>query len=52
MTREDVAIKVESVNEKHPQLDFDSRVYMELAGQVGIPFMHCFGIEGSHNAKA
>ncbi|KAG8729437.1 serine/threonine protein kinase [Ceratobasidium sp. 414] len=36
---EEVAIKLESVNTKHPRLEYESKVYKTLAGGVG-PFSH------------
>ncbi|KAJ3330533.1 serine/threonine protein kinase [Blyttiomyces sp. JEL0837] len=46
---EEVAIKLESVRAKHPQLEYEARVYKSLAGGVGIPFVRYFGIEGGYN---
>lgn len=34
---EEVAIKLESVKAKHPQLEYEAKVYKVLAGGVGIP---------------
>ena len=53
---EEVAIKVESIKAKHPQLEYEARVYKSLAGggkftflsQVGIPFVRWFGQEGEY----
>ncbi|KAF8910057.1 kinase-like domain-containing protein [Gymnopilus junonius] len=36
---EEVAIKLESVKAKHPQLEYESKVYKTLAGGVGVPFI-------------
>lgn len=36
---EEVAIKLESVKAKHPQLEYESKVYKTLAGGVGVPFV-------------
>ena len=36
---EEVAIKFESVKAKHPQLEYESKVYKTLAGGVGVPFV-------------
>ncbi|AQZ11210.1 HRR25 (YPL204W) [Zygosaccharomyces parabailii] len=47
---EEVAIKLESVRSRHPQLDYESRVYKYLSGGVGIPFIRWFGREGEYNA--
>ncbi|KND01651.1 CK1/CK1/CK1-D protein kinase [Spizellomyces punctatus DAOM BR117] len=46
---EEVAIKLESVKAKHPQLEYESKVYKSLAGGVGIPFVRWFGIECDYN---
>ncbi|KAK9463336.1 kinase-like domain-containing protein [Lipomyces oligophaga] len=47
---EDVAIKLESVRAKHPQLEYESRVYKILAGGIGIPFVRWYGTECEYNA--
>ncbi|OAX78458.1 CK1/CK1/CK1-D protein kinase, partial [Emergomyces africanus] len=47
---EDIAIKLESVKAKHPQLEYEARVYKTLAGGVGIPFISWFGTESDYNA--
>ena len=36
---EEVAIKLESVKAKHPQLEYESKVYKTLASGVGVPFV-------------
>ncbi|KAJ3343719.1 serine/threonine protein kinase [Gonapodya sp. JEL0774] len=46
---EEVAIKLESVKAKHPQLEYEAKVYKSLAGGVGIPFVRWFGVEGDFN---
>lgn len=47
---EEVAIKLESVRARHPQLDYESRVYKALSGGVGIPFVRYYGTEGRYHA--
>ncbi|GAA5927726.1 casein kinase 1 family protein [Sporobolomyces koalae] len=47
---EEVAIKLESVKAKHPQLEYEAKVYKTLAGGVGVPFVRWFGIECDYNA--
>ncbi|OLL24435.1 Casein kinase I hhp1 [Neolecta irregularis DAH-3] len=47
---EEIAIKLESVKAKHPQLEYEARVYRALAGGVGIPFVRWFGTECDYNA--
>ncbi|ORZ36724.1 casein kinase [Catenaria anguillulae PL171] len=50
MNGEEVAVKLESVKAKHPQLEYEARVYRALAGGVGIPFVRWFGTEQEFNA--
>ncbi|BFZ64667.1 serine/threonine protein kinase [Saitoella coloradoensis] len=47
---EEIAIKLESVKAKHPQLEYEARVYKALQGGVGIPFVRWFGVECDYNA--
>lgn len=47
---EEVAIKLESVKAKHPQLEYEAKVYKTLAGGVGVPFVRWFGQECDYNA--
>lgn len=47
---EEIAIKLESSKVKHPQLEYEARVYKALAGGVGIPFVRWFGTECDYNA--
>jgi len=44
-TGEEVAIKLESVRSKHPQLLYESKIYRVMAGVVGIPSVRWFGTE-------
>ncbi|XP_010935955.1 casein kinase 1 [Elaeis guineensis] len=46
---EEVAIKLESVKTKHPQLHYESKLYMLLQGGTGIPHLKWFGVEGEYN---
>jgi serine/threonine protein kinase len=46
---EEVAIKLESVKSKHPQLFYESKIYKILAGGVGIPYVRWYGVEGEYN---
>eukprot|EP01084_Bolivina_argentea_P018238 33967_1 len=46
---EEVAIKLESVKTRHPQLAYEYKVYRILAGGVGIPNVRWFGREGDFN---
>ncbi|KAJ8650671.1 hypothetical protein MRB53_003694 [Persea americana] len=43
---EEVAIKLESVKTKHPQLHYESKLYMLLQGGTGVPHLKWFGVEG------
>ncbi|KAK9897075.1 kinase-like protein [Cystobasidium minutum MCA 4210] len=47
---EEVAIKLESIKAKHPQLEYEAKVYKTLAGGVGVPFVRWYGIECDYNA--
>ncbi|TFK59851.1 kinase-like protein [Pluteus cervinus] len=42
---EEVAIKLEPVEAKHPQLKYESSVYRILAGGFGVPLVRWFGTE-------
>ncbi|EES05449.1 hypothetical protein BDA96_04G233000 [Sorghum bicolor] len=46
---EEVAIKLESVKSRHPQLIYESKIYMFLHGGTGIPNLKYFGVEGDYN---
>ncbi|XP_075507156.1 casein kinase 1-like protein 10 [Primulina tabacum] len=46
---EEVAIKLESVKTKHPQLHYESKIYMLLQGGTGIPNLKWFGVEAEYN---
>mmetsp|Transcript_10283 Transcript_10283/g.15095 ORF Transcript_10283/g.15095 Transcript_10283/m.15095 type:complete len:422 (+) Transcript_10283:85-1350(+) len=48
-TGEEVAIKLESVKTKHPQLLYESKIYRILHGGLGIPNVRWYGIEGDYN---
>ncbi|KAI3506871.1 hypothetical protein L1887_21468 [Cichorium endivia] len=48
-TGEEVAIKLEPVKTKHPQLHYESKIYTLLQGGTGIPSLKWFGIEGEYN---
>jgi casein kinase I family protein HRR25 len=47
---EEVAIKLESVKAKHPQLEYESKVYKTLASGVGVPFVRGFECQCDCNA--
>ncbi|KAL1539655.1 Casein kinase 1-like protein 11, variant 2 [Salvia divinorum] len=46
---EEVAVKLEPVKTKHPQLHYESKIYMLLQGGTGIPNLKWFGVEGEYN---
>ncbi|XAR67145.1 Non-specific serine/threonine protein kinase [Bertholletia excelsa] len=48
-TNEEVAIKLENVKTKHPQLVYESKLYRILQGGTGIPNVRWFGVEGEYN---
>ncbi|XP_039683963.1 casein kinase 1-like protein 6 isoform X2 [Medicago truncatula] len=48
-TGEEVAVKLESVKTRHPQLHYESKLYMLLQGGTGIPHLKWFGVEGEYN---
>ncbi|KAI7743572.1 hypothetical protein M8C21_000771 [Ambrosia artemisiifolia] len=47
---EEVAVKLESSKTKHPQLHYESKLYMLLQGGTGVPHLKWFGVEGEYNA--
>ncbi|KAL8458596.1 hypothetical protein ACS0TY_035368 [Phlomoides rotata] len=48
-TNEEVAIKLENIKTKHPQLLYESKLYKLLQGGNGIPNVKWFGVEGDYN---
>ncbi|CAL9023483.1 unnamed protein product [Prunus brigantina] len=48
-TGEEVAVKLEPGKTKHPQLHYESKLYMLLQGGTGIPHLKWFGVEGDYN---
>jgi serine/threonine protein kinase len=48
-SNEEVAIKLESVRTKHPQLHIESKIYRMMQGGVGIPLIKWCGAEGDYN---
>ncbi|XP_010033765.2 casein kinase 1-like protein 2 [Eucalyptus grandis] len=48
-TNEEVAIKLEPVKTKHPQLLYEAKLYKILQGGTGIPNVRWFGAEGDYN---
>ncbi|KAM3178524.1 Casein kinase I isoform alpha [Hymenolepis weldensis] len=45
-TGEEVAVKLEKVSARHPQLYFESKVYKILASTPGLPHIQYFGLDG------
>ncbi|CAN6844865.1 unnamed protein product [Brassica oleracea] len=48
-TNEEVAIKLENVKTKHPQLLYESKLYKVLQGGTGVPNIKWYGVEGEYN---
>lgn len=48
-TNEEVAIKLESVKTKHPQLIYEAKLYKILQGGTGVPSVKWYGVEGDYN---
>lgn len=47
-TGEEVGIKLESVRRRNPHLLYECKLYKLLAGGVGIPNIHWYGVEGEY----
>jgi casein kinase 1 len=48
-TSEEVAIKLENVGIRTPQLIYECKLYKILEGGVGVPKVHWYGVEGDYN---
>ncbi|CAG9323835.1 unnamed protein product [Blepharisma stoltei] len=48
-TNENVAIKLESLSTKHPQLIYESKVIKMIQGIPGIPMVYWSGVEATYN---
>lgn len=48
-TNEEIAIKMESIKSKHPQLLYESKIYKIFSGAVGVPNVCWYGVEGDCN---
>ncbi|CAG9463119.1 unnamed protein product [Pedinophyceae sp. YPF-701] len=48
-TGEEVAIKLESIKTRHPQLLYESKLYKILQGGPGVPNIRWYGVEGDYN---
>ncbi|CAL8091170.1 unnamed protein product [Orchesella dallaii] len=49
ITEEEVAVKVEPSNARHPQLVYESRLYKLFQGGIGVPRIKWHGAEGNYN---
>lgn len=47
---EEVAIKLEKATTRHPQLEYEYRVYKAIAGGIGIPRVRYFSTENNYNS--
>ncbi|CCH58005.1 hypothetical protein TBLA_0A02040 [Henningerozyma blattae CBS 6284] len=43
-TNESVAVKLEPIRAKNPQLEYESKIYQDLQGTIGIPTLKWFGM--------
>lgn len=48
-TNEEVAIKLEPINTRHPQLMYESKIIKLLQGGPGLPSVFWYGAEGNYN---
>jgi casein kinase 1 len=48
-TNKEYAVKLESTKSKLPQLLYEIKLYKVLAGGVGIPNIHWYGIDDNYN---
>ncbi|CAD6185063.1 unnamed protein product [Caenorhabditis auriculariae] len=48
-TNEEVAVKLECVKSRHPQLHIESKLYRVMQGGIGIPEIRWCGLEGEYN---
>ncbi|KAI6221327.1 Casein kinase I [Aphelenchoides fujianensis] len=46
---EEVAVKLESIKARHPQLLYESKVYKILSGGVGVPHIRFYGVERDYH---
>lgn len=46
---EEVAVKLEGIRSRYPQLLYESKLYKILAGGIGIPHIQWYGVEGDYN---
>ncbi|KAL4506522.1 hypothetical protein ABPG72_000093 [Tetrahymena utriculariae] len=48
-TNTEVAVKMEEIKSRHPQLLYEGKIMQNLQGGIGIPNMHWCGQEGDYN---
>ncbi|KAI4330695.1 hypothetical protein MLD38_028955 [Melastoma candidum] len=48
-SNEEVVVKLEPVKTKHPQLQYEAKLYKVLQGGTGFPSIKWFGVEGDYN---
>lgn len=48
-TDREIAIKLEKINSRHPQLIYESKLIKILSGSIGIPQVFWHGTEGNYN---
>ena len=48
-TGDNVAVKLETVKTKYPQLYYEAKLYKYLKGTVGVPNVYYYGTEGDYN---
>ena len=49
ITKEEVAIKLESIQTRPPQLHLESKIYSILSSATGFPSLKWYGVEGDYN---
>eukprot|EP00826_Nyctotherus_ovalis_P010852 TRINITY_DN12835_c0_g1_i2.p1 TRINITY_DN12835_c0_g1~~TRINITY_DN12835_c0_g1_i2.p1 ORF type:complete len:377 (-),score=65.36 TRINITY_DN12835_c0_g1_i2:41-1171(-) len=47
-----VAVKLEPTNSRHPQLEYEAKVYSVMEGAVGVPRVYWHGLAGDYYAMA
>jgi len=43
-----VAVKLEKANTRHPQLQYESRIYKHMKGSIGVPNVYFYGQEDEY----
>jgi len=47
-TGQKVAVKLEKANTRHPQLQYESRIYKHMKGSIGVPNVYFYGQEDEY----